>query len=161
MMKSLKLSLLVLVFSMVLVSCATEDSEPVVSAPVTHDVEAVKVEATISKSAAGVIQYNFPAFKYAPGVTRTIPLSKADLDKSVLLAYVQLNPSNDWYPVPGNLEGVEYNIDYSNPDPNKTTLSLSRINGKADQEFGTLKIFAIPGETASNTESGIALDWWE
>lgn len=160
-MKSLKLSLLVLVFSMVLVSCATEESDPVVSAPATPEVEPVKVEATISKSAAGVIQYNFPAFKYAPGVTRTIPLSKTDLEKSVLLAYVQLNPSKDWYPMPGNLEGVEYKIDYSNPDPNSTTVTVQRVNGSADQEFGTLKIFAIPGETVSDTEAGIALDWWE
>lgn len=161
MMKSLKLSLLVLVFSTVLFSCATDERDPIISDPIVPVSKAIEVAATVSKSAAGVIQYNFPAFKYSQGATRTIPLSKTDLDKSTLLAYVQLNSSKDWYPVPGNLEGVEYKIDYSSPDQKATTVTIVRTNGTADQEFGTLRIFAIPTANIGNTQEGIALDWWE
>lgn len=162
MKKSFKLSLLVLVFSMVLFSCTTDEPDTVVIDPVASAIHnTVEVAASISKNAEGVIQYSFPSFTYSQDAARTIPLSKTDLTKSTLLAYVQLGSSKNWYPLPGNLEGVDYKIDYSNSTEDKTTVTIVRINGKEDQEFAALKIFAVPAGNLNDSDQGIVLNWWE
>lgn len=107
---------------------------------------------------ANVTQYNFAAFNHTgPEVQKTIALSKADFEKSLL--YVFVNPGNGfWYPLPGGTAGGsnQYRLYYANTNATSTTIYITRVSAGGGTEVFTMRVIAIPAAkqvTASTTHN--------
>ena len=139
---SLALPLLFITASVLLLSCKKGDDGPI--GPSGPEGPAGPAGPT---GTANVTQFNFAPFEHSGlEVIKTLALSKADFDKSLLYVYVN-SGSTFWYPMPGGTAGgiKDYRI-YFNADLTSTRIYLNRIAGSGSETL-SMRVLVIPATT--------------